>query len=141
VKRRKPHPPPSALSGAVSDINITPMVDVLLCLLIFVIVIQPGLIKGVDLQVPPADSALAATTAASRDQLVLHVLPGPRYALNDVTVPAGELAAVLRDVFEPRRRKVLFVRGAEDARYEEVIAAVDLARSAGVTIVGLVPRD
>jgi len=138
MKRRRQ--PLVAHTSAVADINVTPLVDVLLCLLIFVMVIQPGLLKGLDVQVPPPET-VAVGSSAVRDQLVLHVLPGPAYALNGADVPAGQLPARLQEVFRSRTRKVLFVDGAEDALYDDVIGAVDLARGAGVQVVGLVPRN
>ncbi len=78
---------------------------------------------------------------AARDQLVLQVRPGPAYALNEVEVPAAQLDQRIRDVFRDRPRKVLFVKGTEDVSYAEVIRAVDVARGAGVRVVGLVPRE
>lgn len=138
MKKRRPKL--VARSAAVAEINITPMVDVLLCLLIFVMVIQPGLLKGIDVQVPPPETALASS-AAVRDQIVLHVHAGPSYALNGMDVPAGQLEARLHSLYAGRARKVLFVDGAEDAVYGDVIGAVDLARGTGVRVVGLVPRE
>jgi biopolymer transport protein ExbD len=136
-RRRKPD-----VSGGsvVSDINITPMVDVLLCLLILQMVIQPGLQKGLDLQLPLSERTEMAPGTVGRDQIVLRVTPGPTYALNEQAVPAAELERTLRDVFRDRPRKVLFVDGAEDIPYEEVIGVVDAARGAGLAVVGLVPR-
>ena len=88
-RRRRPRPAASAGGGAVSDINITPMVDVLLCLLIFTMVIQPGLLKGVDVQVPPPEPVGAAASAAeNRDQIILRVASGPAYTLNHEAVAA-----------------------------------------------------
>ena len=88
-RRRRRRPASAARGGAVSDINITPMVDVLLCLLIFTMVIQPGLLKGVDVQVPAPETGGIATAAAQpRDQIVLQVAPGPAYTLNHVSVAA-----------------------------------------------------
>ena len=137
-RRQKPQ---LASSGAVADINITPMVDVLLCLLIFVIVIQPGLIKGLDLQVPPPENAAATTTTSARDQLVLHVRKGPAYAINGASVPVAALGPKVHELFDQRSRKVLFVQGDEDVSYADVITAVDVVKGAGVTVVGLVPRE
>ena len=128
-------------SAAVSEINITPMVDVLLCLLILVMVIQPGLLKGLDLQVPPVETAELAGSQAERDQIILHVRPGPDYAINHLAVPAAQLEERIREVFRDRPRKVLFVKGTEDVPYWEVVHAVDLARGAGIRVVGLVPRE
>lgn len=126
--------------SVVADINITPMVDVLLCLLILQMVIQPGLQKGLDLQLPLSERADVVASAAARDQIVLRVSAGPAYALNEQAVPVADLERTLRDVFRDRPRKVLFVDGAEDLPYEEVIRAVDAARGAGLAVVGLVPR-
>ncbi|HET9515176.1 MAG TPA: biopolymer transporter ExbD [Gemmatimonadales bacterium] len=128
-------------SAAVSDINITPMVDVLLCLLILVMVIQPGLLKGLDIQVPPVETGLALAADAPRDQIILHVASGPAYAINSIEVPADQLEQRIREVFQGRGRKVLFLKGAEDVRYEDVVRAADVAKAAGIRVVGLVPRD
>ena len=140
-RRRRPRHAASAGGGAVSDINITPMVDVLLCLLIFTMVIQPGLLKGVDVQVPPPEPIGAASAPESRDQIILRVASGPAYTLNHQPVAADALEARIAEIFRDRRRKVLFVEGAEDATYEDVVAAVDMARGAGIRVIGLVPRE
>jgi biopolymer transport protein ExbD len=126
--------------SVVADINITPMVDVLLCLLILQMVIQPGLQKGLDLQLPLSERTDMVATTVARDQIVLRVTTGPAYTLNEQAVPVADLERTLRDVFRDRPRKVLFVDGAEDLPYEEVIRAVDAARGAGLAVVGLVPR-
>lgn len=132
---------PDAGGGSVvSDINITPMVDVLLCLLILQMVIQPGLQKGLDLQLPLSERAETAPGMVARDQIVLRVAAGPAYRLNGEEVPAADVERRLREVFRDRARKVLFVDAAEDVPYEEVVGAVDAARGAGMAVVGLVPR-
>jgi biopolymer transport protein ExbD len=141
MKRRRRAGGQVARGAAVSDINITPMVDVLLCLLILVMVIQPGLVKGLDMQVPPPEPAEAYSAAQARDQIILRVGPGAAYTLNHQAVAAGELTAQITEVFRDRPRKVLFVEGAEDAEYAEVVEAVDQARAAGIRVVGLVPRE
>ena len=126
--------------SVVADINITPMVDVLLCLLILQMVIQPGLQKGLDVQLPLPERTEAATASRVRDQIVLRVTAGPAYTLNEDAVPAADLERTLREVYRDRARKVLFVDAAEDVPYEEVIRVVDTARGAGIIVVGLVPR-
>lgn len=142
MKRRAK--PSGGGESVVAEINITPMVDILLCLLILQMVIQPGLQKGLDVQLPlpeqTAAGAVAPAPPAARDQIVLRVTAGPVYVLNEELVPAAELERTLRGVFRDRPRKVLFVDAGEDLPYEEVIRAVDVARGAGVTVVGLVPR-
>ena len=142
MKRRAKLPAGGTGAGSVvADINITPMVDVLLCLLILQMVIQPGLQKGLDVQLPlPERTERATASSPVRDQIVLRVTAGPAYTLNEDAVPAADLERTLREVYRNRPRKVLFVDAAEDVPYEEVIRVVDAARGAGVTVVGLVPR-
>jgi biopolymer transport protein TolR len=126
-----------ARGGQQSDINMTPMIDVLLVLLIIFMVVQQGLQRGVSVQVPPATPSGHVQPA---EQMVLTVRPGPEYALNAQPIPAARLTQMLQAVFAPRPRKVLFVDAAETLRYGEVIHAVDASRAAGVQVVGLVPR-
>src|SRR5829696_2410235 len=125
--------------GSISQINMTPMIDVLLVLLIIFMVVQQGLQRGLSVQVPPPPDG--RPILAQTGNLVLELEPGGRYLLNRQPVARERLAQVLAEVFAPRTRKVLFVRGAETLPYGEVIAAVDASRQAGVQVVGLVPRS
>jgi biopolymer transport protein ExbD len=127
--------------GHQSNINLTPMIDVLLVLLILFLIIQPALTKGIDLQVPAQETLERGAQAP--DQIVLHVrdgADGPAYSLNDVSVPADALAERIREIFESRPRKVLFVEGEESLPYSEVVRAIDVARGSGIEVIGLVPR-
>ena len=118
---------------------ITPMIDVMMCLLIVFMLIQPGLRHGLDLQMP-ADPSTSSGSAPGQDRIVLRVMPGPAYFLNDQAVVSQSLVPQLRGVFADRARKVLFVEGDSSSTYADVIHAVDLAREAGIEVVGLVPR-
>lgn len=124
--------------GPQSDINMTPMIDVLLVLLIIFMVVQQGLQKGLSVQVPPIDTE--AELAQAIDQIVLTINPGNQYDVNQEVIPAGQLQARLRAIYEGRPRKVLFVKGAENITYGDVVYAVDAARAAEIEVVGLVPR-
>jgi biopolymer transport protein TolR len=119
------------------QINMTPMIDVLLVLLIIFMVIQPTLQKGIEVQVPPVEEQPSESTP---DQITLEIRPGPDYMINGIPVPAAELHSQIRGIFAERPRKVLFVKGAEDIVYGDVVRAVDAARGAGIDVVGLVPR-
>jgi len=119
-------------------INVTPMIDVLLVLLIIFMVVQQGLQKGLSLQVPPPDDP-TAKPPEDPAAIVLEVLPGGRYAINRQPV-GGALEPAIARVFAGRPRKVLFVKAGEGLTYGEVAAAVDASRAAGVQVVGLVPR-
>ena len=126
--------------GPTSDINMTPMIDVLLVLLIIFMVVQQGLQKGLSVQVPPMKQDQEVTKAQNDDsQIVLEVEPGPRYFVNKQPV-TGSLQQFLAQTFAGRPRKVIFVKGAENLTYGDVIRAVDASRAAGVEIVGLVPK-
>jgi biopolymer transport protein ExbD/biopolymer transport protein TolR len=122
--------------GSLADINVTPMIDVLLVLLIIFMVVQQGMQRGVAVQVPPVDSSVPG----SPEQFVLEVRPGPEYLLNLQPIEPALLEARLREVFAPRARRVVFVKGAEGLSYGQVVHALDAARSAGVEVVGVVPR-
>jgi biopolymer transport protein ExbD/biopolymer transport protein TolR len=125
--------------GSMSDINMTPMIDIMLVLLIIFMIVQQGMQKGMEVQVPPTEET--EDKAQAIDQIVLDIQPGNTYFLNQEPIPAGQLQQTLTSTFATRVRKVIFVRGAENLAYGEVIYAVDAARGAGVDLVGLVPRD
>ena len=127
--------------GHQATINITPMIDVLLVLLILFLVIQPTLTKGIDVQVPAESPAPSAGEAP--DQITLHVragAAGPSYAINGLEVAPERLEARLREVFAARPRKVLFVKGEDGLVYGDVVRAMDAARASGIEVIGLVPR-
>jgi biopolymer transport protein TolR len=127
--------------GAMNEINMTPMIDVLLVLLIIFMVVQQGLQRGVSVQVPPPpDQNQVAQQLPDQDQIVLEVKPGPLFAINQQPVDAANLESRLREVFATRNRKVVFIKGEENLKYGDIIQAVDASRGAGITIVGLVPR-
>jgi len=127
--------------GAMSEINMTPMIDVLLVLLIIFMVVQQGLQRGLSVQVPPPkEKEEIAQKPPDDTQIVLEVEPGPRYLVNRQPVEAANLEAFLRQTFAQRARKVIFVKGANDLSYGEVIRAVDASRAADITLVGLVPQ-
>jgi biopolymer transport protein TolR len=124
--------------GVAHEINVTPMIDVLLVLLVIFMVVQPGLRRGVSVQLPPP--APDATPPQQPEAIVLEVEPGGRYFLNTRPVAAAALQAELARVYAGRPRRVLFVKGSERLAYGEVVAAVDAGRAAGAETIGLVPR-
>lgn len=124
--------------GPTWQINMTPMIDVLLVLLIIFMVIQPTLQKGLEVQVPPIEER--TTAQESPDQIILEVRKGGAYAINQIPV-TGSLSERIKQVFANRPRKVLFIKGGEELAYGDVVRAIDAARGAGIEVVGLVPRD
>ena len=127
--------------GLAAAINVTPMIDVLLVLLIIFMVVQQGMQKGISMQVPPPkDKDEVAQKSNPEDQIVLEVTPGPAYAINRQPVASDQLEKTIHDIYAARPRKVIFVKGAENLHYGDVVHAVDAARAGGVEVVGLVPR-
>ena len=120
------------------DMNVTPMLDVLLVLLVIFMLLAMRERRTIDAQlpVPCAAGCVDGTTS-----LVLEVLPGPAYRLNRPPVPAAELPRRLAALFVDRPEKVLQVAGHPGATYQQVIAAMDVARGAGGRVIGLPPRS
>ena len=126
--------------GPKSDMNVVPMIDILLVLLVIFMVLQQGLQRGLSVQVPPPKEKEEIAQKPPDDaQIVLEVEPGPEYFVNRQPVAAADLENFLRETFAQRARKVIFVKGAENLTYGEVVRAVDASRAADIALVGLVP--
>jgi len=126
--------------GLTNDINVTPMIDVLLVLLIIFMVIVPAQRKAVDVQLPDPNPSVAPANA-NNTQIVLEVLPSGDFSINKETVTKARLAARLKEIFDPRPDKIIFVKGDPKVKYQDVIYAMDLARGAGVKVIGVPPKD
>ncbi|HCR04594.1 MAG TPA: protein TolR [Gemmatimonadetes bacterium] len=124
--------------GAMNDINMTPMIDVLLVLLVIFMIMQPMLQRSIDIQLPVEKDE---PTAPAVPPIVLEVFPGGQYLLNKSPVPAAMLQARMLEVYSNRPDRVLFVKADGAVRYGEVIAVMDIARGAGVEVLGAVLPD
>ncbi len=123
-----------------NDINVTPMIDVLLVLLIIFMMIVPQLRKSIDLQLPDPNPSVAPLNAKS-DQIVLEILPGPVFLINKEAVTAARLGPRLREIYDPRPEKIIFVKADSNVVYQDVIKAMDVARGAGVKVIGVPPKE
>jgi biopolymer transport protein TolR len=121
-----------------NEINVTPMIDVLLVLLIIFMMIIPMSRKAIDTQLPDPNPAVATANSAN-DQIVLQVLGSDLFAINSDTVPRDQLFNRLRGVYDPRPEKIIFVKGDSTVTYNDVIFAMDQARGAGVKVIGITP--
>jgi biopolymer transport protein ExbD len=119
------------------DINVLPLIDVLLVLIIIFMVLLRGLIF-IPAEIPPPASS--APPGRGAPQIVLELRADGSYAINRQPIPAGQLDTQLHAIYDARRVKLLFIKAAEELPYQAVITTMDLARGAGVQVLAWVPR-
>jgi|SRR5690242_6873261 biopolymer transport protein TolR len=119
--------------------NVTPMIDVLLVLLIVFMVASVQMHHTMDAQLPER----GCNTAVCEDsrQIVLEVLAGPTYRINAAPVAPGDLLDQLSSIYRDRPEKIIQVAGHPGAHYEDVVSAMDIARSAGIRVISIAPRE
>lgn len=126
--------------GLENEINVTPMIDVLLVLLIIFMAALPSMRKAIDIQLPDPNPQVQPQNQQS-NQIVLEVFPGGQYSINTEKVDKVRLGLRLKEIYDPRPEKIIFVKGDPKAKYQDVIEAMDIARGSGVKVVGIPPKD
>jgi biopolymer transport protein ExbD len=124
-------PSSEARSTPNHEINVTPMLDVLLVLLIIFMAAIPSM-RAIDVQLPDRER----TAASSTPTIVLELGADGSARINQAAIPPGELAGRLRAIYAGRPEKVLFVKADHRLRYDAVVEAMDVARGAGVEVIG-----
>jgi len=126
--------------GVTSEINMTPMIDVMLVLLIIFMIVNALSRSVTEIQIPPEQTASAS--AAPSTQIVLEIKDDGTLAINGQNpFPLERLDAEIHQVFDPRPTKLLFVKPGLTRTYGDVIEAIDIARGAGVLVVGVTPIE
>ena len=123
-------------SSSVSDINMTPMIDVLLVLIVIFMIAQPMMQKTMDIQLPKEERNPTQTQPSTN--IVLQIEQGGVYKINTLQVPRAQLQQKLNEIYANRPQKIIFVKAGPDIVYQDVIAAMDAARGAGVKVIGAV---
>jgi biopolymer transport protein ExbD len=129
-----------AKGGVKSDINVTPLVDVMLVLLIIMMLVAPMLEQGVQVKLPPA--ANATPKPQSQDQTIIAIGANRSLYVNAKPVQEAELATKVTELLENKAgaEKIVIIKADEEVEYGAVMAAMDALRTAGIEDIGLITQ-
>ena len=126
--------------GLTNEPNVVPMIDILLVLLIIFMMTIVQDRKTMNVQIPPEEQ-VERQAAEDSDQIVLELLEDGGYAINTAPYNKSQLDGALHEIYDNRPAKLMFIKTARNRLHQEVIEAIDIARSAGVQVIGFTPPD
>ena len=129
----------AAKGGLTNEPNVVPMIDILLVLLIIFMLVVPMSRKALDLQLP--DPTETQQSENPPPQIVLEVMPGNVYLVNKENQTKESLPKRLKEIYDGRPEKIIFVKGDPRVKYSDVIYAIDIARGSGVKVIGMSPKE
>ena len=130
-----------ALAGPMADINVTPMVDVMLVMLIIFMVITPMLSKGISVDMVRTNNPIAMQAADKDDAVLVAVTRDGKVFLKTTQMTADTLPQKVKDMLTNKLDKTVYLRADARARYEKVVEVVDNLRAAGVDQLGLLTEE
>ena len=119
-----------------SEINMTPMIDVLLVLLVIFIIVQMNMQRTFDVQLPVDNKD--QSSIPNNDVIIMEIEPNNVVKVNTRQLQPAQVEAFLKEIYTNRPDKVIFVKASPDVSYGDVINYIDIARAAGVAVVGAV---
>jgi biopolymer transport protein ExbD len=129
----------SGKGGVKSDINVTPLVDIMLVLLIIMMIVAPLLQKGVDVKLPTSTNT--SDKPETQDQTVVAVTADGRLHLQSREVADQDLAQKVTELLETKKERIVLIKADEDASYGRVMAAMDALRKAQIEDMGLITEN
>jgi biopolymer transport protein ExbD len=123
-----------------SEPNVVPLCDILLVLLIIFMVITPVMQKGIDVKLPETSSDTGSGGAGPAGAIVLTLESDQTIKINQDLIELNLLESTLRDLYQTRTDKTIFIRADETLYYKDVLHIIDIAKGAGIEVLGVIPE-